>query len=296
MAAAEALGAENDSSTEDTASQTARADDQVESDKPPHKKVIIKKKKRKKRKRVVVHRRRARSGRHGPTYVVRPVVVHRKRVVVTSGPPVVETVVAVPRRRTAVTHRQVRRRPVEDKMLGVGIRLNGIAVEGEKLNLARVENPTMWGLGLQLRGKVSRRLGLEVAGDWLYGRTGDVAQTTIPISLSLMYYLVPRGKLKVYGLVGGGVHLTKLEYDRGDRHDLVEVGGQAGGGIELRLTRDFGLNADLRFLGMYKNIGEVETIENRCLKYSGPSQCGGVRDADKFDVGAQFMVGASLYF
>ncbi len=254
----------------------------------PHKKVILKKKKKGKKKVVVVHRR--------PRHVVQPVVVHKRRVVVHSGPPVVETVHHVPARRREVTHRQYVRRPVEDRMLGLGVRLSGVTVEGEKLNLATVENPTMGGLGLQVRGKVSRNVGLELATDVLYGQTDDMKQTTVPIMLSAMYYIVPEGKFKVYGLLGAGVHLTKLEYDKGFRHDLVEIAGQAGGGLELRLSRDFSLNADLRFLGLYMNISDTRAIETKCQGLSGAITCGGVKDADKFNAGAQFMVGANIYF
>ncbi len=249
-------------------------------------------KKYKKQKKVVI-----RSRNRGPRVVVAPVIHQHRRVVVHSGPPVVETVRYVPARRTAVTHKQYARRPVEDRMLGIGIRFSGVAVDGEKLNLGSVENPTMGGLGLQIRGKVSPNVGLELATDVLYGETDVMDQTTVPITLSAMYYLIPRGKFKLYGLLGGGVHLTKLEYHNGFRHDLVEIAGQAGAGMELRFTPDFGLSADLRFIGLYKNIESESSIESKCMGLSGVTiNCSGVKQADKFNAGAQFMVGANMYF
>lgn len=182
-------------------------------------------------------------------------------------------------------------------MLGIGVRLSGVAVDGDKLNLGAVENPTMGGFGLQIRGKVSPNVGLELATDVLYGQTDIMDQTTVPITLSAMYYLVPRGKFRLYGLLGGGVHLTKLEYHNGFRHDLVEIAGQAGGGMELRFSQDFGLSADLRFIGLYKNIESESSIESKCMGLSGATiNCSGVKQADKFNAGAQFMVGANMYF
>jgi hypothetical protein len=259
-----------------------------------------KKKQKKYYKKKVAHKQvlvKKRRHGHGPTVVVSPVIQHRRRVVVHSGPPVVEVVNHVPARRRAVTHRQYQRRPAEDRMLGLGLRLSGIAVDGDKLNLASVENPTMGGLGLQIRGKLSKNVGLELAADVLYGQTDEMEQTTVPITLSAMYYLIPRGKFKLYGLVGGGVHLTKLEYARGFRHDLVEIAGQAGAGVELKLSDDFGINADLRFIGLYKNIGEEAPIESKCMGLSGATiSCNGVYNTDKFNAGAQFMVGANMYF
>jgi len=256
---------------------------------PEHKKVIVKKKSGKK---VVVVRRHA----HGPAVVVaRPVVTHHRTVVVKTRPAVVHTAVVVPRRtQETVVHHAYRRD--EDQMLGLGLRVGGVTVDGEKLNLASVENPTMWGPGLQIRGKVSRRVGLELGLDYLVGETDEMTQTTVPLTLSAMYYFFPASKLKLFGLVGGGVHFTKLEYDRGFRQDLVEVAGQAGGGIDLRLTREFGLNADLRLVGLYKNMGDSTEIEHNCLSVSPGAACGGVHHADKFNIGAQFLVGASLYF
>ncbi len=253
---------------------------------PDHKKVVTKKKSGKK---VVVRR-----GAYGhPVAVVRPVVVHHKQVVVRAAPAVVHTAVVVPRR----THETVTSYPrEEDEMLGIGLRVGGVAVDGEKLNLATVENPTMWGPGLQIRGKVSHRVGLELGLDYLVGTTDQVTQTTVPLTLSAMYYFFPTSQLRLFGLVGGGVHFTKLEYDLGFRHDLVEVAGQAGGGIDLRLTREFGLNADLRFVGLYKNMGETTEIEHKCLTASAGGSCGGINQADKFNIGAQFLVGASIYF
>jgi hypothetical protein len=254
---------------------------------PKHKKVVVKKKSGK----TVVVRR----GAHGhPVHVARPVVVHHKQVVVKTRPAVVHTAVVVPRRtHETVTHYPPRQ---EDEMLGIGLRVGGVAVDGEKLNLATVENPTMWGPGLQIRGKVSHRVGLELGLDYLVGTTDEVTQTTVPLTLSAMYYFFPTSQLRLFGLVGGGVHFTKLEYERGFRHDLVEVAGQAGGGIDLRLTREFGLNADLRFVGLYKNMGEATEIEHKCLTTSAGGTCGGIYQTEKFNIGAQFLVGASVYF
>lgn len=264
---------------------------------PPHKKYYKKKKRRRHRGHVVVR---------GPRVVVKPVVVHKKKVVVHSSPVVVHHVTTVKKKRRRVSegrhyhHRRISR-PHEESMLGVGLRLSGVTVDGQKLNLATVENPTMWGAGLQLRGKVSPNVGLELAGDVISGRADEMNQTTVPLMLSLMYYVVPDGKMRLFGMLGGGVHLTKLEYDRGFRHDLVEIAGQAGGGLELRLSRDFAVTSDLRFLGVYSNVGSTTTLQNDCVQSVGNQAgfCNGLSSLnadDKFSMGAQFMVGANMYF
>jgi len=263
----------------------------LEKSPPPHKHY------KKKGAKVVVHG-------HGPVVVARPVVHHRRAVVVRSAPVVVHTVKAVPvhERRVVETHSPwVRRSRAEDSMLGIGIRLSGTAVDGQKLNLATVENPTLWGLGLQFRGKVSPNVGIELGADWLEGRGADMTQTTVPLMLSVMYYFVPDGGLRAFGLLGAGVNMTALEYDAGFRTDVVELAAQAGGGVELRLSPEFGLSADLRFMGLYRDMGATTTIRQDCYQQVGPNAqfCNGLSSFngnDKFDVGAQFMVGANLYF
>ena len=240
----------------------------------------------------------------GPRVVVKPVVVYKKKVV-HSSPVVVHHVTTVKKKRRRVSEgRHYRRhvsRPHEESMLGVGLRLSGVTVDGQKLNLATVENPTMWGAGLQLRGKVSPNVGLELAADVISGRAAEMNQTTVPLMLSMMYYVVPNGKMRLFGMLGGGVHLTKLEYDQGFRHDLVEIAGQAGGGLELRLSRDFAITSDLRFLGVYSNVGSTTTVQNDCVQSVGNQAgfCNGLSSLnadDKFSMGAQFMVGANMYF
>lgn len=253
-----------------------------------------------KKTRVVVVKQRPRMVPAHPRRAYVP--YSRPRTVVVAAAPV--TTVAVVPEETVVSRPYYRRPPTqksEDKMLGVGIRLLGATTEGEYLNLAAVENPTMWGLGLQLRGKVSPRIGLEFGVDYLSGDGGEMVQTTIPIMLSVMYHFFPRAVIRPHVLAGAGIHLTKLEYDNGFRYDTVQVAGQLGGGLELKLSDEFALSADLRFLGLYKNLGSQNSIERECIQATGNlASCSGaggtINTDDQFSMGAQFMVGANLYF
>jgi len=266
--------------------------DQSDADKvPPHFKYSARKGRK-----VVVHGR-------GPVVVAGPVVHHRHAVVVHSAPVVVHTTKVVPvhERRVVENHGYVAARRDEDSMLGIGLRLSGTSVDGQQLNLATVENPSLWGAGVQVRGKVSESVGIEVGADWLSGQTDEMTQTSVPLMLSVMYYFIPDGGVRLYGLVGGGANFTTLEYNAGFRHDDVELAAQAGGGLELRLSPEFGLSADLRFMGLYKDMGSSTTLRNDCLSQVGGNTgfCNGLNNLDpndKLNVGAQFMVGANLYF
>jgi Outer membrane protein beta-barrel domain len=253
-----------------------------------------------KKRRVIKKQRHSRRHARGYAQGRRRYVPHRRTRVVVRAAPVRHVAVYSEER---VTTRHYRRPPQqsEDKMLGIGIRLIGATTEGEYLNLATVENPTMGGFGLQLRGKVSPRIGIEFGLDYMVGDGGEMIQTTIPVMLSMMYNFFPRSAIRPYALVGAGIHLTKLEYDSGFRYDTIQFAGQLGGGLEFRLTQSFGISTDLRVLGLFKNLGSQTSVERECLSSSagntGFCTSGGrINTDDQFSMGAQFMVGANLYF
>jgi len=256
----------------------------------------LKKKVKPLKKKVIVRHHPHRVPRYVPVrrrarVVRRKVVVHRPVVV-----PVKETVV--------VHHRRPRRTVVRDEWdsgrLGVALRAVAGTVQGEMLNLAAVENPTMGGLGLQFRGKVSSHWGLELGLDWMMGDSGRVVQTTVPLMLSAYYQFFPRSRFQPHVLAGVGTHFTKLEYDSGFRYDTVQLAGQVGGGLEVRLTDWLALTADVRVLGLFKNLGTQSSIERECIQSTGDvAHCNGLSTldtADQWNLGAQFMAGAAIYF
>lgn len=187
-------------------------------------------------------------------------------------------------------------------LLGLGVRVSGIAFEGTKLSLGDFENPVMGGVGLQFRAKFSRHWGLEVAADYLRGADGDFVQWTVPVTLSALVYFFPDSRIDLYGLFGGGVHFTSLEYEGGAfTHDLLELGGHVGAGVQIRITRNFAIQADLRFMGLYKNLDEEMAVRDDCLRSAGGETgfCSAMSrydSGDRFNLGLQFLAGATYYF
>jgi hypothetical protein len=49
---------------------------------------------------------------------------------------------------------------------------------------------------------------------------------------------------------------------------------------------------------VYQDLGERTTIYNECMQSTGGEVgfCNGVNESDPFNMGAQFMVGANIYF
>lgn len=187
-------------------------------------------------------------------------------------------------------------------LLGLGVRVSGIAFEGNKLNLSDIENPVMGGVGIQFRSKFTEHWGLELAADYLRGGDDNFVQWTVPVSLSAMFFLFPDSRINPYGLFGMGVHFTSLEYEGGlFTHDIVEVAGQLGAGVQVRLGTSFAVHVDLRFMGVYKNLSDEYSIRDDCARAVGSTRgfcaaLGSMDTDDKFNLGLQFQAGATYFF
>lgn len=244
--------------------------------------------------------------RHVRTQHVRraPVVRHappRRKVVVVEQP--VERVVV---ERPVVVHEEtvVRESPMADMWpaFGIGVRVGGSTLSGSKFGLDAGENSVMGGMGLQLRTRITERVGLELSADFMGSDNGEFSQLTIPVMAGLSYHFLPRSRFQPYLVAGAGVHFNQLDY-LGGRYaiDSAEAAGQLGGGFELFLTRDISLQADLRAQTVFKNIDTQARIREDCIRQVGDMQgfCDGIHSADpddKVNLGVQFSGGVNFYF
>jgi len=207
-----------------------------------------------------------------------------------------------PRRRLVVVEPEAE--PTRRDVLGIGLRLSGTGLDGQKLGLSDLENPAMAGFGLQLRSRISGHWGLELSADYLIAAENDTgfSQTTVPVMLSAIFNVLPDSAINPYVLAGAGVHFTSLSYLDGQfEHHILEVAGQLGAGVEVKLGDSLALHADIRFLSVYKNLGSVTEVSSGCLSShaSETGFCNGLANLDpedKFNIGAQFQAGATYYF
>ena len=72
--------------------------------------------------------------------------------------------------------------------------------------------------------------------------------------------------------------------------------------MQVKLSDKLTLHSDLRFLSVYKNLGNVNKVSSSCVS-SGASGISGFCDGlnaidpnDKFNIGAQFQAGVSYNF
>jgi len=112
------------------------------------------------------------------------------------------------------------------------------------------------GLGAGLRARnASGRLGLELSFNVVAGRdyNGD-SRLEVPITLGGMVYFNPNNRFQVYGTAGLGLSVARVTYDANNRnaHGGLEratytyLGGYAGIGGEIQLSRAFSLFLDIR--------------------------------------------------
>jgi opacity protein-like surface antigen len=145
------------------------------------------------------------------------------------------------------------RRPVSPpREWGLNLHLDGAALgRGAGTNSAG-----MGGAGLGLRFKPTRRVGIEADLDILGGTDyqGD-KRTETALSFNGLLYLNPLSLAQVYLLAGfgwSGAHVTSCDPASaacvGGNVDqqYSYFGGQLGIGLEMRLSRLFALNGDVR--------------------------------------------------
>lgn len=194
--------------------------------------------------------------------------------------------------------------PETRDFLGVGLHVMGATAEGEKVGLSTAENPSMGGVGFHIRGRFSEDFGLELSADFLKGSASnkDLTQSTIPVMAGLTWHILPTSRFQPYLIAGLGVHFTRLEYFGGDYNiDLTELAGQLGGGVELFLTENIALHADIRMQSVFKNLDTKEKIAQDCISQVGTQTgfCDNIHSTsadDKVDLGVSLSAGLSWYF
>jgi hypothetical protein len=142
--------------------------------------------------------------------------------------------------------------PASDREWGVNVH-----VEGATLGGSSAHHAAMAGGGLGLRFKPNEYFGLEGDVDVLdgHGYVGDLRQEDA-ITLNGLVFLNPGSFAQVYVLSGFGWSWASSESGGGDtndpsgpqpyRYSYSYFGGQAGMGVELRLSELLALNVDFR--------------------------------------------------
>ena len=278
---------------------------------------------RKKRKKRVTRRRRAQPRRvrvrrvrtrpHHRVVVPRPVIVAPRPVIVVPVPPPPPVVVVHPAPPPpAVVYEPapvrytpapppphtVRAEPlpyVEEDDSGLDssfvVRFSGISKGDTELSTSTFDGPGLSGLGLQFRFPFDNNWSIELAGDVMVADEDKYEMITIPLSASILGHLFPDNLIDVYGIVGGGIHLSNIDYSRKTfSESYKQWEGHIGVGVELDLG-GLVLTSDLRFIALESR---PEFEDPSCY---GPVAVGDSNsETDSWTEGVQFTVGAGWSF
>jgi hypothetical protein len=125
----------------------------------------------------------------------------------------------------------------------------GLNLHGEVASIGHGSgDASMGGVGLGLRFKPTRRFGIESDVDFVTGQDyqGDNRSETA-VTFNGLFFLNPQSRAQFYLLAGFGWSTAHVTSDLSslDTH-YGYFGGQAGAGLELRLSHTIALNIDLR--------------------------------------------------
>jgi len=149
------------------------------------------------------------------------------------------------------------RRPVQnvipDHEWGLNLRLDGAFMDSRPNR----NGGALGGFGAGLRYKPAPWFGVEAGADFVIGRDyNDYARNETAFTLNGLFFLNPRSRAQVYLLAGFGWSVANVTNDTyatpnetvapGDTASYHYFGGQAGIGLEYRMTRNLALNVDLR--------------------------------------------------
>jgi hypothetical protein len=191
--------------------------------------------------------------RIGPGDAPPPVVVETPPVVVQAPPPVQPPVVVVqappppqqqivvvapPPREPPMVAVQTRRerRVVYDLVptFDMGLHLDGGVMFSDRIG--------MGGLNAALRIRPESHVAIDVGTGFWYGTDYNGREHwEMPLQADLLVFFNPENMFQVYGVIGGG-----MSFGGAAGRDLMYAGGEAGLGAELRLSRFFALNLDVR--------------------------------------------------
>jgi len=150
------------------------------------------------------------------------------------------------------------RRPValqRQQEWGLNLRL-----EGAFIGSGYSGNAGLGGFGAGLRFKPTPWFGVEAGADFAIGRDyNDYARNETAFTLSGLLFLNPRSRAQVYLLGGFGWSIANVTNDTyassssfaepvglGESVSYHYFGGQAGIGLEYRMTRNIAFNVDMR--------------------------------------------------
>jgi hypothetical protein len=155
-------------------------------------------------------------------------------------------------------------------------------------------NVEMGGFGAAFRFRPIPHIGVDLGIGFFAGRDyNNMDRIEVPFTADLLIFVNPYSRLQFYFVAGVGVSFARAEGfhahtgSYGER-ELAHAGGQAGAGLEWRISRGFALNGDLRVFLRQR----VDSDDRPEFVEDGPD---GLRTTDT-SAGVVGRLGATFYF
>jgi hypothetical protein len=119
----------------------------------------------------------------------------------------------------------------------------------------------MGGIGGAARIRPNPHVAIDIGLGAYYGQDYQLSERwEVPVTADLLIFFNPQHRFQMYMLVGGGVSWASQGYTEGRRdfvstRDLFHVGGEIGLGAEIRISRFFAINGDVRGF-LRENVAE----------------------------------------
>lgn len=135
--------------------------------------------------------------------------------------------------------------------------------------------------GAQARLHLGDILAIEASADARRNRSdGNTKVWTVPVQLSALVYLIPKGPISPFVLGGAGWYYTMVQSSDQLKDSQHRFGLHAGGGLQWWLSRGLSIDGTYRYLW-------IEQLESKNVA---------LRDKTFDDSGHMFTVGLNFHF
>jgi hypothetical protein len=162
----------------------------------------------------------------------------------------------------------------------------GLGVRGGVTSVGGTE----WGaIGGHLRLRPSKHVALEIAVERMAVRRGEADRTDIPVTAGGLFYFL-HGTFAPYLVVDIGANFASRD-GQGISDQATHFVGRIGGGLELRVSPNFAIGADARYVARERVKGSPEQIP-----LTEQASSSSYYEPIGNEHGAEFRLAATLYF
>ncbi|MFA5624082.1 MAG: hypothetical protein WC966_03355 [Bradymonadales bacterium] len=132
--------------------------------------------------------------------------------------------------------------------ISVGVRILGLSERKTNVDKICFDDPVYGGVGLYLRIRPLRYIGVELASDILISEENSISTFKVPLTVGVMGHLFDYGIFDLYAIGAGGIIFNTVNYGSYSQFNekFIQFTGQLGAGLGLNFG-GFELFLDARY-------------------------------------------------